>query len=111
MIEPDTFIWKKKNRMLAYNTVNGGMLPLNCSDSWDDKYTTLMNPDNLYCVELTDIDFQDTLFAESINSLTEWFCKIVCTEGGRGSPCFFISVVERTTFEGEIFKKTGNTGV
>ncbi|RHJ75310.1 TIGR04150 pseudo-rSAM protein [Parabacteroides sp. AM08-6] len=87
MIEPDTFIWKKKNRMLAYNTVNGGMLPLNCSDSWDDKYTTLMNPDNLYCVELTDIDFQDTLFAESINSLTEnGFAKLFVQKEGEDRP-------------------------
>lgn len=74
VVNPDVFIWKKGTSVFVYNSDDFGILEFETFEKFDQLYELLINPENLYVVELTEEDVNDNDLRNVINSLIETKC-------------------------------------
>lgn len=84
-LNPDTFIWRNNNEVLVYNSGlgNGFLMPLsNVSSSLIER---LIDPLQMYCVEVLMAEMEDISTKEFINKVTNTGSGGICVREG-GSP-------------------------
>ena len=74
VVNPDVFIWKKQDKVLAYDSKHFVRCEYDTCPRFDEIYQELINPENLYTVELTEADKSISDFQYIIHSL----CQIGC---------------------------------
>lgn len=72
---PDTFLWIKIHEGIIYNSKNFKYFTFNCSDEIIKLCDTLVYPDNLYSVEISELFLSDSL-------IKVWIEKISKIEAG-----------------------------
>lgn len=86
-LNPDTFIWKSKNEVLVYNSVLSNGFALLLSNVSSSLIERLIDPKQMYCVELLVSEIQDKLTNEFINRLTMTGSGNICEkEEGKPKP-------------------------
>lgn len=67
---PDTFIWKKKDKGLIYNCNNYKSYEFVLNNSIETLCDRLLNPDNLYSIEISEMDLKKM-------ELRTWFTDLI----------------------------------
>lgn len=93
-VNQDTFIWKKRESLLFFDTVTGEKVKLECSTLWNEKYEDLMKPESLYTTVVDDLDLIDPSFAQGIEILQKrTIIKLIEQDGINLKPVSFLPIL------------------
>lgn len=74
IIDSYVFLWQDANKALVYNSLSGKGFEVLLSPVLERVVDSLLNIDNLYCVEVTDLDLEDSLLKQFVLQLRSHFC-------------------------------------
>lgn len=73
ILDSYVFIWKVRNKTLVYNTLSGQGFEALLSPVLERIVDSLLNMDNLYCVEVSDLDLVDPILNQFVSQLKSNF--------------------------------------
>lgn len=74
ILDSYTFIWKNGVKVLVYNSLSGKGFDTSLSPVLDTVVNELLDMENMYCIEISDIKLHDNEFSIFVSLLRENFC-------------------------------------
>ena len=89
-LEPYTFVWVKSDNVLLYNTLSGNILLYKGLKKISDLFLNLLQPENMYCVKLSEQDYNDLEINAVVNEVRDSFSgDIISVSKAREKPLIF----------------------
>ncbi len=106
-LNPDVFIWTKGSQAIVYNTVNNQSFRYKLNDSLRIITNNLCNIDNLYCIEIDNLDSSIESWVEKIKDIEAGGIREV-EEDISNMPISFYPILNLQSDEQRFFEKNGN---
>lgn len=72
-LETYSFLWIKKEDIVIYNSLSGQILTFKSSNHMLAIFEKLREPENMYCIKITDDDLKDEVFKSAVEQIRESF--------------------------------------